>query len=97
MTRKRPLDIECSGHNTWQTKGRINKPAPVYDRATPIEVGHVVFFVKDVNACEAFYHERFGFQASDRYPNRAAPSCAPPRKVAITTCSCCSCQRRVRA
>ncbi|MCP5688277.1 glyoxalase, partial [Klebsiella pneumoniae] len=66
VTRKRTLDIECSGHNTWQTKGRINKPAPIYDRATPIEVGHVVFFVKDVNACEAFYHERFGFQASDR-------------------------------
>jgi len=32
----------------------------------------VVFFVKDVNACEAFYHERFGFQASDRYPDRGA-------------------------
>lgn len=72
VTRKRALDIECSGHNTWQTKGRINKPSPIYDRATPIEVGHVVFFVKDVNACEAFYHERFGFQASDRYPNRGA-------------------------
>ena len=68
VTRKRELNIECSGHNTWQTKGRINKAAPVYERATPIEVGHVVFFVKDVNACEAFYHERFGFQASDRYP-----------------------------
>jgi len=72
VTRKRELDIECSGHNTWQTKGRINKAAPVYERATPIEVGHVVFFVKDVNACEAFYHERFGFQASDRYPDRGA-------------------------
>ena len=56
VTRKRELEIECSGHNTWQTKGRINKAAPIYERATPIEVGHVVFFVKDVNACEAFYH-----------------------------------------
>ena len=72
VTRKRDLQIECSGHNTWQTKGRINKAAPIYDHATPIEVGHVVFFVKDVNACEAFYHERFGFQASDRYPDRGA-------------------------
>jgi len=72
VTRKRELEIECSGHNTWQTKGRINKAAPIYERATPIEVGHVVFFVKDVNACEAFYHERFGFQASDRYPDRGA-------------------------
>jgi catechol 2,3-dioxygenase-like lactoylglutathione lyase family enzyme len=71
-----PGFIEANGRigctDTWQTKGRINKAAPIYDRATPIEVGHVVFFVKDVNACEAFYHERFGFQASDRYPDRGA-------------------------
>ncbi|RCI71996.1 VOC family protein, partial [Pseudomonas aeruginosa] len=31
-----------------------------------------VFFVKDVNACERFYRERFGFVCSDRYPNRGA-------------------------
>lgn len=70
VSRKRPIELECSGHNTWQTKGRVNKAAPVYERATPIEVGHVVFFAKDVNVCEAFYRDRFGFQASDRYPDR---------------------------
>ena len=96
VTRKRELEIECSGHNTWQTKGRINKAAPICERATPIEVGHVVFFVKDVNACEAFYHERFGFQASDRY-RTAGPSCAPPKKAATTTCSCCNCGATGRA
>jgi len=58
--------------NTWNEKARRNQPGPIYERATPIEVGHVVFFVKDVKACEKFYAENFGFVASDRYPNRGA-------------------------
>ncbi|SFD95632.1 Catechol-2,3-dioxygenase [Pseudomonas citronellolis] len=73
VTRKRELVLEeCGAHNTWNSKARINQPSPVYERATPVEVGHVVFFVKDVNACEAFYREAFGFQTSDRYPDRGA-------------------------
>ncbi|MED5610089.1 MULTISPECIES: VOC family protein [unclassified Pseudomonas] len=73
VTRKRELLLEeCGAHNTWNSKARINRPSPVYERATPVEVGHVVFFVKDVNACEAFYREAFGFQTSDRYPGRGA-------------------------
>ncbi|GLU41603.1 VOC family protein [Pseudomonas sp. NBRC 100443] len=73
VTRKRELVLkECGAHNTWNSKARINKPSPIYERATPVEVGHVVFFVKDVDACEAFYREAFGFQTSDRYPGRGA-------------------------
>lgn len=73
VTRKRKLILEeCGAHNTWNSKARINTPSPVYEHATPVEVGHVVFFVKDVNACEAFYRDAFGFQISDRYPNRGA-------------------------
>jgi catechol-2,3-dioxygenase len=58
--------------NTWNDKPRINQRSPAYERAAPIEVGHVVFFVKDVAACEAFYCENFGFVPSDRYPGRGA-------------------------
>lgn len=73
VTRKREIELEeCGAHNTWNHKTRINQPSPIYERATPVEIGHVVFFVKDVKACETFYHERFGFQVSDRYPNRAS-------------------------
>lgn len=72
VTKKRELNIASAGFNTWQHKGRINAPSPAYERATPIEVGHVVFFVKDVMACERFYVERFGFVASDHYPGRGA-------------------------
>ncbi len=72
VTKKRELNIASAGFNTWQHKGRINAPSPAYERATPVEVGHVVFFVKDVVACERFYVERFGFVASDHYPGRGA-------------------------
>lgn len=73
VTRKRELaDVQSGVMNTWTSRTRVNQPAPVYDRATPIEVGHVVFFVADVKAVEAFYAERFGFVSSDRYPGRGA-------------------------
>ncbi|MNO55191.1 Glyoxalase/Bleomycin resistance protein/Dioxygenase superfamily protein [compost metagenome] len=72
VTRKRDIQVQCGQSNTWQFKGRINQASPIYERAQPIEVGHVVFFVKDVNACERFYAERFGFVCSDRYPDRGA-------------------------
>ncbi|GAA4351557.1 VOC family protein [Variovorax defluvii] len=78
VSRKRPVQVDCGAMNTWNAKPRINQPAPVYERATPIEVGHVVFFVADVQATSAFYAERFGFVASDSYPNRGAfMRCAP--------------------
>ena len=78
VTKKRAVDVQSADYNTWNRKGRINQASPAYERATPIEVGHVVFFVKDVGACERFYVENFGFAASDRYPGRGAfLRCAP--------------------
>lgn len=72
VTRKRDIDVHCAQMNTWSERPRLNQRSPAYDRATPIEVGHVVFFVRDVKACEAFYCDHFGFVASDRYPGRGA-------------------------
>ncbi|HEY1147289.1 MAG TPA: VOC family protein, partial [Pseudoduganella sp.] len=72
VTRKHDVEVECAQMNTWNDKPRLNQRSPAYERATPIEVGHVVFFVKDVAACEAFYCEHFGFVPSDRYPGRGA-------------------------
>ncbi|WP_038212531.1 VOC family protein [Xenophilus azovorans] len=79
VTRKRELpELQSGVMNTWSSRTRINQPAPIYERATPIEVGHVVFFVADVKAVEAFYASRLGFVSSDRYPNRGAfMRCAP--------------------
>ncbi len=78
VTRKRDVQIRGASYNTWNRKDRIDEASPAYERATPIEVGHVVFFVKDVLACERFYIDHFGFAASDRYPNRGTfLRCAP--------------------
>ena len=57
-TQKRDIEVETSPMNTWNERERVNKPSPVYERATPIEVGHVVFFVSDVEATERFYAEK---------------------------------------
>ena len=72
VTRKQDVDVECAEMNTWSHRPRVNQRSPAYERATPIEVGHVVFFVKDVAACEAFYRKHFGFVQSDSYPGRGA-------------------------
>lgn len=72
VTQKRDVQMHSAEYNTWDRKGRINQASPAYERAQPIEVGHVVFFVKDVQACERFYVDNFGFAASDRYPERGA-------------------------
>lgn len=68
---KRPVEAVGVRANTWDRRERVDVPGKVYERAQPIEVGHVVFFVPDVPQCEAFY-ARLGFVTSDRYPGRGA-------------------------
>ncbi len=78
VTRKRTVQLDAAVSNTWSERKRINQPAPAYDRATPVEVGHVVFFVTDLAATTAFYEQCLGFVVSDRYPGRGAfMRCAP--------------------
>jgi catechol 2,3-dioxygenase-like lactoylglutathione lyase family enzyme len=78
VSRKRAVRVDCSPMNTWNDRSRVDQPAPIYERATPVEVGHVVFFVSNVQANSAFYCDRFGFVCSDSYPNRGAfLRCAP--------------------
>lgn len=78
VSRKRPLDLACARTNTWGDRPRVNQPSPAYERATPIEVGHVVFFVADLAAVSGFYIEKLGFAVSDRYPGRGCfLRCAP--------------------
>lgn len=74
---KRAVDVQGTRSNTWDRRERIDQAATVYERATPVEVGHVVFFVADLEATEAFYAS-LGFVTSDRYPGRGAfMRCAP--------------------
>jgi catechol-2,3-dioxygenase len=78
VTRKRELELECAVTNSWQHRGRKDRASPAYERATPIEVGHVVLFVTDLKATSGFYQEKLGFVLSDQYPGRGAfLRCAP--------------------
>ncbi|WP_298727642.1 VOC family protein [uncultured Ferrovibrio sp.] len=69
VSRKRPVDVVGAASNSWGRTERIDVPGPVYERAEPIEVGHVVFFTNALEATTAFY-QKLGFCLSDRYPGR---------------------------
>lgn len=69
ISSKREIDITGTPANTWGNAARIDRPSPVYERAEPVEVGHVVFFTDALAATTSFY-EALGFCLSDRYPGR---------------------------
>jgi catechol 2,3-dioxygenase-like lactoylglutathione lyase family enzyme len=69
VSRKRPVSVEGTPANVWGHAARIDTPSPVYDRAEPVEVGHVVFFTDKLAEMTSFY-EKIGFHVSDRYPGR---------------------------
>ncbi len=71
ITQQQPVELDVAPINQWGDMRRIDTPSPVYDRAQPINIGHVVFFVEELAAVERFYREVLGFQVSDRYINRA--------------------------
>ena len=78
VTRKRTLDVHGSPSNVWGQTLRVDQPSPIYERAEPVEVGHVVFFTNKLAEQEKFYQELLGFEMSDRYPGRGAfMRCAP--------------------
>lgn len=69
VSRKRALETTGAAGNVWGNVQRLDRPAPVYDHAEPIEVGHVVAFTDALQPTTAFY-EALGFRLSDRYPGR---------------------------
>lgn len=69
VSRKRPVEVAGTPANVWGQAARIDTPSPVYDRAQPVEVGHVVFFTDALERTTEFY-QRLGFHLSDRYPGR---------------------------
>lgn len=78
VSRKKPIDLDCAQVNTWGVRSRVDQASPIYERARPIEVGHVVFFVKSLEQVTRFYQDVLGFVISDRYPGRGHfLRCAP--------------------
>jgi catechol 2,3-dioxygenase-like lactoylglutathione lyase family enzyme len=79
VTRKRAVDVKGVPINAWGQPGRgVNRRSTFYERAEPIEVGHVVFFTDRLAEAERFYVDKLGFRVSDRYPGRGLfLRCAP--------------------
>jgi catechol 2,3-dioxygenase-like lactoylglutathione lyase family enzyme len=66
---KRPAALPL---NAPGARGRVDAPSPMYERARPFRIGHIVFAVPDVPKAERFYTHRLGFSLSDRYAGGAA-------------------------
>jgi catechol 2,3-dioxygenase-like lactoylglutathione lyase family enzyme len=74
---QRSVTVQGAPTNPYGNAQRINAPSPVYERATPIEIGHVVLFTDKLAEAVHFY-EALGFVLSDSYPGRGAfLRCAP--------------------
>ncbi len=76
---KKTLNLPVPATNNWSSRARVDQRAPQYERAQPVDIGHVVFFVKDLNATRDFYMETLGFVLSDAYPDRGAFLRCEPR------------------
>jgi len=69
---KEPKRAAALPLNAPGARGRVDAPSPMYERARPFRIGHIVFAVPDVRAAERFYTERLCFSLSDRYAGGAA-------------------------
>lgn len=80
ITQRHAVDIKSAPLNTWdQPDARTDRASTFYDHAEPVKIGHVVFFVADLAATEAFYVDVLGFVVSDRYPGAGTfLRCATP-------------------
>lgn len=66
---KRAVQVQGALTNPYGNTQRVDTPSPVYERATPVEIGHVVLFTDRLAQAVSFY-ESLGFVVSDSYPNR---------------------------
>jgi catechol 2,3-dioxygenase-like lactoylglutathione lyase family enzyme len=69
VSRRRAVAVTPTPVNAPGAHHRINQRSPVYERAHPITIGHIVLFAGDFQAMRTFYTERLGFVISDEYPN----------------------------
>jgi len=68
ISRRKDADVKGAPVNVYGHKARVDQRSPVYERAHPVRIGHVVFFTPDVTEVLAFYTDVLGFLVSDSYP-----------------------------
>lgn len=69
VNQKIAITATGSPSNPWGHTARIDAASPIYARAEPVEIGHVVLFTQKLLEAERFY-VALGFVTSDRYPGR---------------------------
>ncbi len=72
LSRVKPVTVAPTRFNVPGRAERIDQAAPLYPKASPIRLAHVVFAVLDLNATAGFYREHLGFRLTDSYPGRGA-------------------------
>lgn len=90
VTRRRDPGIDATPVNVPGRIGRVDRRSPVYERAEPVEIGHVVLFTPQIDASLEFYRDVLGFVVSDWYPEagyflRTAPEGGHHDLFLITT------------
>jgi catechol 2,3-dioxygenase-like lactoylglutathione lyase family enzyme len=68
VSQRRAMTVAPTPANAPGAPGRIDRRSPIYDRADPIQIGHIVLFANDFPAMRAFYVDRLGLIMSDEYP-----------------------------
>jgi catechol-2,3-dioxygenase len=71
LSQQRAVQLQGAPSNPYGAPQRINAPSPIYERAQPVEIGHVVLFTDRLKEATVFY-ESLGFVMSDSYPGRGA-------------------------
>ena len=90
VTRRRDPGVAATPVNVPGGIGRVDRRSPIYERAEPVEIGHVVLFTPQIDASLEFYRDGLGFVVSDWYPEagyflRTAPEGGHHDLFLITT------------
>ncbi len=67
---RRKLSVRGSATNAYGRVARVNQPSPIYEKAEPVRLSHVVFYTDILDQHVGFYVEQLGFHVSDSYPGQ---------------------------
>ena len=68
MTNRRRARVVGAATNAYGRISRVNEPSPLYERAHPVRLSHIVLSTNAIEEHVAFYRDVLGFHLSDSYP-----------------------------
>ena len=70
LSRLKPVAAASTRFNVPGRSERIDQPAPLYPKAAPVHLAHVVFAVLNLAETAGFYRDHLEFRLTDSYPGR---------------------------